>query len=64
MHEDEGIIISKKFSNKRRNDLYIDFKSGENLAVEFQRTDVDKGEWKIRDDFYKENDINDLWLIN
>ena len=64
MYPDADISISKNFSNKRRTDLYIEFKSGEKLAVEFQRTDLDKSEWKIRHDFYKDNGINDLWLIS
>ena len=64
MYGDAQISISKNFSNKRRIDLYIEFKSGEKLAVEFQRTDLDKSEWKIRHDFYKDNDISDLWIIN
>lgn len=64
MYPDADISISKNFSNKRRTDLYIEFKSGEKLAVEFQRTDLDKSEWKIRHDFYKDNGINDLWFIN
>ena len=63
-YKDADVSISKNFSNKRRTDLYIEFESGEKLAVEFQRTNLDKREWKIRHDFYRDNDINDLWIIN
>lgn len=63
-YPDAYIDIAKSFSNKRRTDLYIEFKSGEKLAVEFQRTNLDRSEWKIRHDFYKNNGINDLWILN
>jgi Competence protein len=59
-----SIDISKCFSNKRRCDLYLEFDSGERLAVEFQRTELDKSEWETRHNFYKDNNINDLWIIN
>ena len=63
-YKDIVIRINKCFSNKRRCDVYMEFASGERLAVEFQRTDLDISEWKLKHQFYVQNRINDLWIIN
>ena len=60
----ENIVVNKRFSNTRRCDLYIEFSNHDKLAVEFQRTNISKGDWQKRHDAYADQNINDLWILS
>lgn len=63
-YPDSNIDLNKRFSNNRRCDLYIEFSNGDKLAVEFQRTNISKGEWQERHDAYVDQNIHDLWILS
>lgn len=56
-------IINYRFPNRRKSDLYIEFKNGDKLAVEYQRTEMYILEWQERHEEYTKANINILWLI-
>lgn len=56
-------IINYRFPNRRKADLYIEFKNEDKLAVEYQRTELDILEWQERQEEYTKANINVLWLI-
>lgn len=63
-HPKANIFLNKRFSNSRRCDLYIEFNNGDKLAVEFQRTNIQKYDWQERHDSYEKQNIKDLWILS
>ena len=58
------IKFNKKHPNDRRSDIFIEFDTGENLAVEFQKTNLNWHEWELKHSDYVEMGINELWLLS
>ncbi|MBV7276054.1 hypothetical protein JMF89_01250 [Clostridiaceae bacterium UIB06] len=61
---DAEISVNYRHSNIRRSDVFAKFKSGTQLAVEFLRIDMKITDWKEKHDFYKSNNINNIWLLS
>lgn len=53
-----------RFTNGRRTDLYFKFEDGVELVVEFQRDLGDMTKWEEKKKFYKEININNLWIVS
>ncbi|EES49362.1 competence protein CoiA family protein [Clostridium botulinum] len=62
-YSDVKPMLNHRFSNRRKEDLYIEFNNGDKLAVEYQRTELDILEWQERQDEYTKEGINVIWLI-
>jgi competence protein CoiA len=63
-YPDTNTIINHRFPNKRRADLYIEFKNGDKLAIEYQRTELDILDWQERQGEYEKLGTNILWLLS
>lgn len=60
----EKLFLNHTFPNRRRCDLYIEFKNGDKLAVEYQRTSLFITDISTKNDDYIKSNINSLWLLN
>lgn len=54
--------IRYRFANGRWADLYFRFSDGQELAIEFQRKLNSVVYWEDKNNFYQENQINNLWI--
>lgn len=63
-YEDANVYIDYKHKNGRRSNIYIEFKSGERLVVEFQRNDLKVTEWKKRNYDYTDDKTNIIWILS
>lgn len=63
LYPDEMISINYRFNNRRRTDLYCEFKDGNKLAIEYQRTALDILEWQERQSAYEDLGVNIIWLL-
>lgn len=63
-YPDTSPIINHRFPNKRRADLYIEFKNNDKLAIEYQRTELDILDWQERQGEYEKLGTNILWLLS
>ncbi|AQM60223.1 competence protein CoiA family protein [Clostridium baratii] len=59
----ENVQINKVLSNKRRADVYVDFKDGTKLAIEYQRDSNNYNELKDKENEYNLLGINYIWLF-
>lgn len=64
LYPDESILINYRFNNRRRADLYCEFRDGNKLAIEYQRTALDILEWQERQKAYEELGVNIIWLLD
>ncbi|HAT4125492.1 TPA: hypothetical protein I9Z60_001852 [Clostridium perfringens] len=62
-YPDSNLKINHRFNNKRRTDIFIEFKSGEKLAVEYQRLGLDIIPWQERQKEYEKLGIKVLWIL-
>ncbi|MDM0797427.1 competence protein CoiA family protein [Clostridium perfringens] len=63
LYPDSNLRINHRFNNKRRTDIFIEFKSGEKLAVEYQRLGLDIIPWQERQKEYEKLGIKVLWIL-
>ncbi|MDP4147156.1 MAG: competence protein CoiA family protein [Bacillota bacterium] len=63
-YKDIDINLNHRFPNKRRTDLLIEFNSGEKLAIEYQRTELDILDWQERQKEYEKLSVGILWLLS
>ncbi|QAS59621.1 competence protein CoiA family protein [Clostridium septicum] len=63
LYPDESISINYRFNNRRRTDLYCEFRDGNKLAIEYQRTALDILEWQERQSAYEDLGVNVIWLL-
>ena len=58
-----NLRINHRFNNKRRTDVFIEFKSGEKLAIEYQRLGLDIIPWKERQEEYDKLGVKVMWIL-
>lgn len=63
-YSDSLVETNKKFSNGKRTDLLVTFKTGEKLAIEFLRSLVNVSEWEERHLNMAQAGILDLWFFS
>lgn len=64
LYPNESILINYRFNNRRRSDIYCEFKDGNKLAIEYQRTALDISEWQDRQKAYDELGVNIIWFLD
>ncbi|EJT5912893.1 competence protein CoiA family protein [Clostridium perfringens] len=62
-YPEANLRINHRFNNRRRTDIFIEFKNGGNLAIEYQRLGLDIIQWQERQKEYEKLGIKVLWIL-
>ena len=62
--DDAKVTPCYRHPNGRISDLYIEFRTGERLAVNYQRQELPVGVWRERHSDYDALGISDLWILS
>ncbi|HFE9682771.1 TPA: competence protein CoiA family protein [Clostridium perfringens] len=63
IYPNANLRINHRFNNKRRTDIFIEFKNGEKLAIEYQRLGLDIIPWKERQEEYDKLGVKVMWIL-